>query len=205
MSKEAYVKTHNTKVLNISIQGDWTARDFSKLFESIQSLYGFYYELDRGVELLHRHKKERTKYAEDIHSPLSLYRNSSGILNQLFTETMNYRPRVKRQAKSPLFHGELLIKKVTYSSPGVTDFLGIAKVIEQLKEILFHYIPNQREKQEVRLIEQERIALQIKNLTEIGFSSTEIKQIILLEEVKLNKIGELLSSGKIQEINVKEK
>lgn len=204
MSKEAKVKTNNTKVLEISIDGDWTARDFSKLFDSIQSLYGFYYELERGIELLKQDKNESTKYAEDSHSPLSFYRRSGGIFDFLFADTLFYRNRVNRQAKNPLFIGELLIKKVTYSSPGVTDFLGIAGVIEQLKEILFHYVPNNRERQEVKLIEQERIALQIKNLKEIGFSSTEIKQIILLEELKLNKIGDLLATGKIKAISVKE-
>jgi len=65
----------------------------------------------------------------------------------------------------------LLGIETNYASPGFTDFMGLAAIIEQLKEILMHYIPNKKQEEECRILEQKRIELQIKNLKNMGFSS----------------------------------
>jgi hypothetical protein len=192
--------------MRVSIDSDWAADDFSIFFGSFDSLYTFYEHYGEGLSLIGKRKKSKTVYDKEEHTPWYHFRISSVLIKSFFNEEGIYRPEKShsKHFSTVGIQSGLKVMAVEYSSPGFTDFVGLSGVIGHLKEVLKYYFPNKLSKEEAKIKEQERIALQIKNLKLMGFSSIEIKKIILLEEVNLGKIKSLIESGRITSIEVTE-
>jgi hypothetical protein len=191
--------------LRINIDKKWTAHDFAILFRSLDSLYGMYAQYIEGLEIFKEKKKTKIYFANERHTPSFHFLATRSLIRSFFSEEGVY----QEYGTNDYFlhnrlHSGLTISSVSYSSPGFTDIVGLSGALGQLKEILIHYFPNKMTKEEIRIKEQNRISLQIQNLKDMGFSSVEIKKIILLEEITLEKLKLLIDEGKITSLDMNE-
>lgn len=69
------------------------------------------------------------------------------MVDSFLSNSLFYKSRIYRRGKNSLISGDLFVKQINYASPGFTDFMGLAAIIEQLKEILMHYIPNKKQEE----------------------------------------------------------
>ena len=90
------------------IDGEWFAHDFAALFNCIDNIYQV---------LL---KRNCIEIISAVDFPLIKYFEESFVPSSKSLKNIN----------------NLCVSKVIYSSPGVIEFLGIAKVIKELRELL---------------------------------------------------------------------
>ena len=183
----------------------WSAYDFVILYQALESLYQLYSEIKKGIFLLENEKESKIIYGDERHSPLNRFIMRSSLIGSFYLREGIYQDEKKIWSGANRRSG-LMIKVVAvkYSHPGFTDIVGFSGVIGQMKEILMHYFPNSKNKEENKLKEQERINQQIENLREIGFTSIQIKKTILLEEITLENLQSLIKEGKIASIELNE-
>ena len=171
---------NNRGELKIRIDGNWKSNEFGVLFDRLSRFYEYYYECFIFEDLL-REETQR-KYAEDIHKPSHNFTLNARIFYEtvgleFFKEHQSlHKLRFRNSGKenSPQIYynylSNLEVKSIRFSSPGSIDFIGVSGVLGHLKDILFNYLPNKKSREEVRILEQERIKLQIDNLKSMGFS-----------------------------------
>jgi len=196
-------KSSKLSKLRINIDSDWTMSDFANLFREIESLYSMHREYSEGLKLIKDKKRSKTKYIDKRHTPLFHFMSSRSIIRSFYHEEGIYHEN-DNIFISGRISSELTVVSVQYSSPGFTDIAGLSGALGHLKEILMHYLPNKSTRQDIKIKEQERIRLQIQNLKEMGFSSVEIKKIVLLEEMSLEKMKLLFDEGKVTSLELTE-
>lgn len=180
------------KIIHISIDNYWQIGDFMNLLSSFNSIYNLYFNyfeiLKTKVDV------QDIKYGNMLHYRSVFIKNITAILKNQNIE-LNY------SFNDKYIFSKLGIKSIKYSSPGFTDLVGVAQVIEHIKDILFHYLPNKKTKKEIEVLEQERIKLMIDNLKSIGLENNEIQRIILFRNLFLLNIRELIDDKKIASID----
>ncbi len=104
---------------------------------------------------------------------------------------------------------KLEVTKVKFNSPGSTDFAGVGKVLEIIKEFAFYYFPNKKNvvqkellEKNVELKEQEVIKMKIENLKAMGFLSIQIQTMLGLEYYYIGKLKKLNDNGQIVNIEI---
>jgi hypothetical protein len=213
-------KIINKKTLRISIDQKWYLKDFMSFFESIEILNfliqaldiceSYTKEYDKKVEIfeggLLLHKGEGFGYVQDLKYYATEFIE---VENRLYKKTTNndisknieLLKSDKRFEDYLLFesktHSGIEIKKIKFSSPGITDLTGVAKVIEVIFNFLTHYIPNKSKKIDNKLKELEYIEKQIYVLERLGYPKSTIKRFIDLKNNSLVNILELRKKAKI--------
>lgn len=203
-------KLDKNALLSLKINLHWSAELFSMLFDRIDKLYDFYSEIMILEALID--EEESRQYAENAHKPSSHFTFKSDIL--LDTLGLRYFPKNTRVRGSSYYikipssqsfgveiiH-QLIVKKISFASPGSIDLLGIAGVLEQIKDILFSYFPGKEKQKNILILEEQRVKLRINNLKAMGFTEIEIKKILLQEEVYIAEIKELIDNGRITSLD----
>ena len=98
----------------------------------------------------------------------------------------------------------LEVKRINYASPGQIVFGGVEKVLEHLLNIIKYYLPNKRDKlnndklkQEIEILKQQKYKLFIENIKELGHKPESIDYLFLQEEVQGKLIQDFILQGKI--------
>jgi hypothetical protein len=177
--------------LRISIDGKWTVEDFSFLFNSINKLYEIYMVVNR-VELHFAEAKmqgfifvSRGSIPSMLNELLSLLAGNKGSLDLIYNKAF-----------------PLEVKQIKYSSPGITDFVGLSGVLGHFKDILFHFFPDEKTKMEIEILKQQKDKLMIENLQKLEIDPYLIKQLYLYEEININNIKSLIDREKITSIEI---
>lgn len=213
MEKNKIVKQEidlNDSTLRVFINYDWTTDDFHHFFKSITFLYKFYLASYKAISVvadfmsspknnhIRRENLLQSAIRNELIPLLNQIRNSENSYYELFIEKSNlpelYLPLPKT----------LRVRRISYASPGFTDLVGASGILQQLKEILFYYFPNKKEKENLEILKQQKIALQIENLKAVGFSDYEIKELLLKHEKSINVLSNLIEKTMIKKIDLLE-
>lgn len=174
--------------IRINIQDEWKSMDMAKLFGSLTKLYRYNLHLFYLLKIIDDYHNSDVKYEHYTHVSIQIDTHYTGFV-KAFDE--NY---------STFIVNDLIIKELRYSSPGFADIVGVGKVLGQLKEILFYYFPNKKDKIEADIKIQERNKLIIENLKGLEIDPHVMRQLFLKEYGELINIGNLIEEGKIKSI-----
>lgn len=188
-------------MLKVNIDGDWTSDDFLNLFVSLNLLYkllnilgGKYpiisYRLDE-IQLIDGQLYKRLNFSSTADN-LSLIESR----DHHFTKDFLSNDRIEKYV--------FAIYKIQYASPGFADFVGIGKIVQQIFSLLRYYFPNEKDRLQNKLIEQDIIHKKIENLKEIGAKDKDMQKIIDIRNTSILNIRNLKLSDKITDIEVKE-
>ena len=198
-SDKTIAKSKNA-IMRIYIQKQWDLDKFQLLFRAISWLYRFKFWVSIANEIIleyeygEKNKPQKIKFASFNQTPLGikLNRQLETVTFEIRTAGLTHIEQIHEKGYSRS-HIEVLwldkrinsflpnllnVLKIKYSSPGFTDIVGLSGIFKQIKELFFHYRPNEENKEKTKLLRQKRIAIEIDNLKKIGFSDAEVKKII---------------------------
>ena len=143
-------KTQN-KILRINIDGNWNASDFINLFESLSLLYQLFTELDK-IDYIETQVYKKYQVSQINKNLINLNGSLYKKLNfddtyknfEIFDNKINLRMLILRAHK--LEKSDLKIKQISYASPGFSDVVGLGKIIENMMDLIKHYVPNKNQK-----------------------------------------------------------
>jgi hypothetical protein len=194
-SKKFVLYEPQLKCLRIKIHNEWSASEFTYLFDSINKLFliqkriFFIMENFKKFKKIHYASKDHPPFAKEIEG---LVENLTAIVGE-----GNYANYSISDQFTPL-----TVIKINFSSPGSVDFLGIGKAIDALSKILFYYLPNKKAKEEINTIKIQNDARLIKNLKDLGMEPQEIQKLIYVREINRSKIKKLITDDKILDVEV---
>jgi hypothetical protein len=197
--------------LTIHIDGQWAAVDMARELDALNYLYTSEYVIadvkkqDSSALFSREVKKVLRNIFPEIFFPSPWHQKvynalSLGPASDPFTALAFY--------AAPKGAAGLAIAKLSYSSPGLQDVLGLGRILEEIrKTIAFFLESKQRSERHQVSLEQERLKLQaqrIQNqkqyvnlLKDIGYTKKEIR-VMLEQRDKQEKIIEsLVEDGKI--------
>lgn len=92
---------------------------------------------------------------------------------------------------------DLQIKEVKYASPGFSDFAGFGKIIENMIDLIKHYIPNKNQKLENEKLELDNFEKKIRMLNSIGYSPKEIRKFLDIRNHTISNLKQLKDLNKV--------
>lgn len=205
------VRTQSHDILKVEINDSWSAGDFANLFDSMNRLYAYTFAIIQGLDSLRAMGEELNwgnKYSKLPRFVDYSYRFKRVAMKILQTpdfghHTVSYPLEVLEPISLPS------VQRITYGSKGSVDLLGIGKIFEIIKDLVINYFPNDSQKldqllktQEIEEREQKILQLRIENLRRLGLDSGEILTLIGFESYHVNKIKELLNSGRISGLRI---
>lgn len=196
-------------LLRLGIGGHWTASDFSDCLRSINTLYQYQVVID----LAYQDYNEWEKFYLDFPLPPSRLRRyrarqlqhvgffSGNIVELLLSESENI-----EQLIAP--NEVLTVKKIHYASPGDIDLLGLGKAIKEIRtflQFIIEYCGNNENRKIDRALKREELrAKRIENarqfvhvLRDIGFSETEIREMIVAVDKSQGTLIDLIADDKL--------
>jgi hypothetical protein len=111
-----------TKILRISVAGDWQASEFSEMFDSVSEVYRIFSLVDLWGKFLDE-EVETMERRDDW--PLWLSLPSEILANPKFDERVDAIMRSRS-------YSQIVVTGLEFHSPGYADFLGFGKVIEHI-------------------------------------------------------------------------
>ena len=202
----------NEAILKISIDKTWTATQIFNFIQSVNFVYKCNYwtaNLFNEIDLfLSEESNKNVTYSIYSQSPLvpfieSVKSNLKLIIGNHGDQDY-YLHKVFSLPKMKALTDQLIIKKIQYASPGITDFLGVAGILKEIKESLIYYFPNKHDKEQYEILKEQRTEQRIKNLKAIGFTDLEIRTLILREDMNLDKLSDFIKDGHITNIEILE-
>ena len=168
------------KILRINLDGKWSSSDFSKMFDSLTLLYQLFVELE-SIDYLDSqlYKAQPKSYISE-----NIINLNGKLFKKLkFEDTFE---NAKAFDKLTGFYlsqfstkiDDLEIKQIKFASPGFSDVVGLGKIIENMIDLIKHYIPNRNQKLENESLELDIIEKKIRMLNSIGYSEKEIRKFL---------------------------
>lgn len=194
------------KILRINIDEKWSSTDFSKMFDSLTLLYQLFIELDSIDYLdsqLFKARPNSTISENIINLTGNLYKklnspdtfeNAKLYRGEYFMDLFLTQSKIyQTQSKAH----DLQIKEIKYASPGFSDVVGLGKIIENMVDLIKHYIPNKTQKLENEKTELDIIEKKIRMLNSIGYSEKEIRKFLDIRNNTISNLKQLRMLDKI--------
>jgi hypothetical protein len=201
-------KTQN-KILRINLDGNWKASDFVNLFDSLSLLYQLFSELSK-IDYLESqiHKKysisQINRDIMNVNGTLykklnfeDTYKNDEIFVNKEKIRILFLRPYKTDK-------DDLEIKQISYASPGFSDVVGFGKMIENMMDLIKHYVPNKNQRLLNENLELDIIEKKINILKSIGYSEKEIKKFIDIRNNTISNLIQLKLLDKVTSYELKE-
>ncbi|MFM9988929.1 hypothetical protein [Flavobacterium sp.] len=201
-------KTQN-KILRINLDGNWKASDFVNLFDSLSLLYQLFSELSK-IDYLEAqiHKKypisQINRDIMNVNGSLykklnfeDTYKNDEIFVNKEKIRILFLRPYKTDK-------DDLEIKQISYASPGFSDVVGFGKIIENMMDLIKHYVPNKNQRLLNENLELDIIEKKINILKSIGYSEKEIKKFIDIRNNTISNLIQLKLLDKVTSYELKE-
>ena len=119
-----------------------------------------------------------------------------------FDNKINLRMLILRAHK--LEKSDLKIKQISYASPGFSDVVGLGKIIENMMDLIKHYVPNKNQKLINEKLELDIIEKKIEILKSIGYPEKEIQKFIDIKNNSMSNIIQLRLLEKVINYELKE-
>jgi hypothetical protein len=194
------------KILRINLDGNWSSTDFSNMFNSLTLLYQLFSELDRIDYLesqLYKAIPNSTISENIINLNGKLYKklnfpdtfeNAKTFRSEYYMDYLLAQSQIT-QKKSKI--NDLQIKQIKYASPGFSDVVGLGKIIENMIDLIKHYIPNKNQKLENEKTQLDIIEKKIRMLNSIGYSEKEIRKFLDIRNHTISNLKELSMLDKV--------
>ncbi len=187
------------KILRINLDGKWSSSDFSKMFDSLTLLYQLFVELE-SIDYLDSqlYKAQPKSYISE-----NIINLNGKLFKKLkFEDTFE---NAKAFDKLTGFYlsqfstkiDDLEIKQIKFASPGFSDVVGLGKIIENMMDLIKHYIPNRNQKLENESLELDIIEKKIRMLNSIGYSEKEIRKFLDIRNNTITNLKELEMLDKV--------
>ncbi len=204
MSTQAKNSVNTLAKMTIHIDGHWSAMDYAILFDSIERVYNYYTVLEY---ILAAYEEQSNALGVDsVQHNFPLFLSLRDELKSNAIKTLSYPFDSEHQINVNYWFSSnpvpLMVNKIQYASPGAIDFVGIGKVFEIIRDIVFHCFPNQDKKLDLQIKEQEIIAKKIINLKNMGLSNVEVQNIIGLEYGHIDRFRKLTEVNKISNVEI---
>ena len=121
---------------------------------------------------------------------------------EIFDNKINLRMLILRAHK--LEKSDLKIKQISYASPGFSDVVGLGKIIENMMDLIKHYVPNKNQKLINEKLELDIIEKKIEILKSIGYPEKEIQKFIDIKNNSMSNIIQLRLLEKVINYELKE-
>ena len=194
------------KILRINIDEKWSSTDFSKMFDSLTLLYQLFIELDSIDYLdsqLFKAIPNSTISENIINLNGKLYKklncpdtfeNAKTFRSEYYMDYLLVQSQItQKQSKI----NDLQIKQIKYASPGFSDVVGLGKIIENMIDLIKHYIPNKNQKLENEKTQLDIIEKKIRMLNSIGYSEKEIRKFLDIRNHTISNLKELSMLDKV--------
>jgi len=200
-------------MLHVSIEGEWSALDFSEYFAAIDKTYG----VIALIEVERRSAREMERFYRDAieFSPkefryarrFMLLRGPNALGYPGFGGGTLLDVSAYKDPAALLDDDEKLkVRRCTYASPGATDFTGMGQALGHVKDILLKCIEVCTGRRERNLkndiLEQQRDAEVLKNVKErlailkgLGYSDMQCRQVLAEVSPAVAKLEALASRG----------
>jgi len=208
MKTKENTKTKTSSLLSIKIDKQWDVVDFIRCLKAIKYMYGFYSTLlkiplmlkeESKIKFDPRHKKPSFLFfANMFQTNISSFEE-----DELFNPFTLGTTRMEQGLFSNL-DADFQLRRIQYSSPGSIDFIGLGKVFESMKELVFHYFPNEEKKADIQLKKLEIMEKEIALLKELGISELQIKAIIFKRDLALESLLDLVKSKQMRAMDITE-
>ncbi|MGN7100335.1 hypothetical protein ACTHR6_01915 [Ralstonia holmesii] len=198
------------QVLRINIDGRWEASEFAASFSALDRLYTF----RLGLEMEYEELRELRRFYFDTPFPSSMrYMRRWAVAARSSLLHPDRAPLVSAariSAISELLEPDerLVVRRISYASPGIKDLAGIGEIIGHVKDLLLHLIDLWSTRRQ-RSLENERRELENQQLQvaiakefvsfakELGYSQGEMRQIVALVIREQQPLVRLITKGKI--------
>ena len=183
-------------MLHVSIEGQWSARDFSEYFAAVDKTYSVL----ALVEVERRSAREMERFYRDaiefspkefryarrfmfLRGPNALGHPGFGLGTLLDVSAYKDPAALLEEDE------KLQVRRCTYASPGATDFTGMGQALGHVKDILLKCIEvctGHRERNlKNDILEQQRDAEVLKNVKErlsilknLGYTDMQCRQVL---------------------------
>lgn len=161
-------------ILRVNIDGNWSAREFNVLFNSLDNLYKIFVFINI---------QEKKTFRLGLGFLMSeFYGNILNIENRLYQKLEFTSVEINQETVKDFIAEEinfekyrdltgednepyaLEIREIKFSSPGWSDFCGFAEILSKLGDLIKYYFPNEHDKLVNRGLEQDIITKSINNL-----------------------------------------
>ena len=216
-------------LLRLNIDGDWTINEFAQTFEAIQQLYDFQVYCRWLQHMDHRQSPRKRLYRMmemmDLHPmeaefllrfPSATWRESDATLESISATTKEI-----READFPThLAGPARVKRINYSSPGVTDIAGVGEIIGHIKDLILRVLEmclNREHQKEVARklkLENDKSEIQMAQVRleaidqfidvarKAGFTKTQVRSALQSVDGKVELLVSLVQQGKITSIEL---
>lgn len=202
-----------TQVLRIEIDGRWEATEFVAALSAIDRLYTLRFGLALEQEELHdlREIYLNARVPPVLSSVRYLRRGQELDPTILpFPEWTPVTTASRITAISKLLEPSerVVVQRVIYGSPGITDLIGISPIVGDIKDLLVRLIDHWSTRRQ-RDLENDRRELENRQLlvenakrfvdlaSDLGYSKREMRQIVSTLMQELKPLMGLIAAGKI--------
>ena len=197
------------KILRINIDGNWKSSDFVNLFDSLSLLYQLFSELNKidYIETQVYNRQPISQINRDIisfdgflYKKLNFedtYKNDEIFKDKHKIKILFLRPHKSEKE-------DLVVKQISYASPGFSDVIGLGRIIENMTDLIKHYIPNTNQKLVNENLELDIVEKKINILKSIGYSEKEIKKFIDIRNNTMSNLIQLNLLDKVTSYELKD-
>lgn len=213
-----------SQLLRLNIDGNWTLDDFASTYEAIEQLYEFQaYCLWANEMGFHKSSSEHLHRMMDaeflLRFPAPFWGDQDTTLESIADLTHRIRDVSRKQFPMHIPQ-RATVKRITYSSPGVTDIAGLGEIIGHIKDLIIKVtemcLNRQHQKEVARQLkiendksELEMVGLRLTAIDQFidvarkaGFTKKQIRTTIQSVDGKVDLIEGLVEQGKIKSIEL---
>ena len=209
-------------MLQVRIEGEWSALDFSEYFSAMNQAYGVLALVEierrsaRDMERFYRDAFEfgpkEFRYARRFMFLRGM--QGPGYPGAAFGALLD--PTAYKDPGALLDADErLVVRRCNYASPGATDFTGLGQALGHVKDIVLKCIDvcsNRRERNlKNDILEQQRDAEVLKNVKErllilksLGYTDTQCRQVLAEVSPAVAKLESLANRCLVVDASVEE-
>ena len=201
------------QVLRVSIEGEWEAAEFATSLNALDRLYALRFGLVLEAENV---RELRDLYEE---APFPPFPGSSRSLRRWARlapasffraqeAPLNRRTLISVASDMLEPQERLVVRRIIYGSPGITDLAGIGEIVGHVKDFLVSIIEHCSTRRQ-RSLENERRALENKQLQvqiakefvglaqELGYTKKEMRQLVASIVREQTPLVRLVAAGKV--------
>ncbi|MDE1943591.1 MAG: hypothetical protein KGI47_10685 [Betaproteobacteria bacterium] len=204
------------KTLRFSIQGTWTAQDFTDYFFALDYIYSVlaiveieqdsFRDWERRFEEFDLMFYKMLGPSRRFRHWLAYQRTAAPGFHQLLDTSDVPRSFLVLESSE-----RLRVRGLEFASPGHTDLSGLGKAMEQVKDIVTKlidiHVGSDERRTRNEILEEDRKAAALRNLREyisilkdLGYTEVEIREIVASSNPAMDKLVQLTNRGVITSV-----